>query len=138
MKQENNLVSVMMPFSSDFNPVYSTLQSIVNQEGFECKRADDFWEDCVILQDIVTLIARARFIIYDLSGRNANVFYELGIAHTLGKEVILIAQSLDDVPFDIQHLRCIRYLNNKEGLTKLSHDVSSRIRSLLDNKFDPI
>jgi hypothetical protein len=85
-------------------------------------RADDFWEHQAVIQDIVNLIARSRIVICDCSGRNPNVFYEAGIAHTLGKEVILITQNENDIPFDLRHLRYIRYLKNQKLLNQeLAH-----------------
>jgi hypothetical protein len=69
-------------------------------------------------------------VVCDLSGKNPNVFYEAGIAHTLGKEVILITQSMDDIPFDLKALRCITYHNNGEGQAKLAADVVNRIATL--------
>ena len=82
------------------------------------------------MQDIVELICTSQVVVCDLSGKNPNVFYEAGIAHTLGKEVILITQSIDDVPFDLKPLRCIEYLNNCEGLKKLARDVVERINTI--------
>lgn len=130
--QASDLVSVMMPFKAEFNPVYSALQKSVTALGLSCVRADDIWEHHTIIQDIVTLIARAGVVICDCSGKNPNVFYEAGIAHTLGKEVILIAQSEDDVPFDLRHLRYIRYLPNREGLDNLSQALVSRLKSIIN------
>lgn len=129
--QSNDLVSVMMPFKAEFNPVYSALQKSAASVGLNCVRADDIWEHHTIIQDIVTLIARARVVICDCSGKNPNVFYEAGIAHTLGKEVIIIAQSEEDVPFDLRHLRYIRYLPNREGLKNMSQDIVSRLKSII-------
>jgi hypothetical protein len=125
-----DLVSVMMPFSAEFKEVYTALQSAVAAENLQCRRADDFWEHHAIMQDIVNLFARARIVICDCTGRNPNVFYEAGIAHTLGKEVIIITQSAEDVPFDLRHLRYISYLNNREGRRKLSEDIRARIKTL--------
>jgi hypothetical protein len=129
--QDSSLVSVMMPFSAEFNPVYTALQSATSDVGLSSVRADDIWEHHSIIQDIVNIIARARVVICDCSGKNANVFYEAGIAHTLGKEVILITQSEDDVPFDLRHLRYIRYLPNGEGLQNLSQAVKARLNSII-------
>lgn len=126
-----SLASVMMPFSAEFAPVYSSIQAAVSSVGLTPMRADNFWENHYVIQDIVNLIARARIVICDLSNRNSNVFYEAGIAHALGKEVILIAQSDGDVPFDLRHLRYVKYLNNAQGLAALSEAISSRIRTLL-------
>ncbi|AEK58452.1 conserved hypothetical protein [Acidithiobacillus caldus SM-1] len=59
------------------------------------------------------------------------MFYEAGIAHALGKEVILIAQSQDDVPFDLRHIRYVKYLNNAQGLSVLSDAIASRIQTVI-------
>lgn len=124
-------VSVMMPFQPGFANVYTTLKATVEEAGFECHRADDFWKHEHIMQDIVELLCTSRIIICDLSGKNPNVFYETGIAHMLGKDVILITQSMDDVPFDLRSLRCITYLNNGEGVAKLADEVAQRVRAII-------
>ncbi|SMN16189.1 hypothetical protein CRYPD_905 [uncultured Candidatus Thioglobus sp.] len=128
--QDRNLVSVMMPFSAEFNTVYTSIQAATVAVSLSCVRADDIWEEHAIIQDVVNIIARARVVICDCSGKNPNVFYEAGIAHTLGKEVILIAQSKDDIPFDLRHLRCIFYLPNTEGLEALSQSLQTKLRSI--------
>ncbi|MDA8181605.1 MAG: hypothetical protein M0Z26_04560, partial [Acidithiobacillus sp.] len=71
--------------------------------------------------------------ICDCSDRNPNVFYEVGIAHSLGKEAILIAQTEADIPFDLRHIRYLKYLNNKEGLNILSREIAKRIQTILRN-----
>jgi len=129
--QDKGLVSVMMPFSAEFNAVYTALKTSTDAVGFNCVRADDIWEDHAIIQDVVNIIARARVVICDCTGKNPNVFYEAGIAHTLGKEVILITQSKEDIPFDLRHLRYICYLSNSQGLESLSQSVQSRLQSLV-------
>ena len=112
---ERKLVSVMMPFGMEFSPVYEVLQNAATEVGLVCRRADEFWETPAIIQDIVNLINRSFVVVCDCTGRNANVFCEIGIAHTLGREVILITQVDTDVPFDLRHLRYIEYLDNDEG-----------------------
>jgi hypothetical protein len=59
------------------------------------------------------------------------VFYEAGIAHTLGREVILITQSEHDIRFDLRHLRYIRYLNNAEGRAALTASLQARMQIIL-------
>ncbi len=126
------LVSVMMPFHPGFDGVYSALEAAARAIGKGCKRADNIWDHDAIIQDVVSLICKSSVVICDLSGKNANVFYEAGIAHCLGKDVILITQSADDVPFDLRHLRYILYLNNSEGLQQLSEKVTERLQTLDD------
>jgi hypothetical protein len=94
-------------------------------------RADDIWQNEAIIQDVVSLINRSRIIVCDCTGRNPNVFYEVGIAHTLGHDVILIAQSEADIPFDLRHLRYMTYLNNDEGRRLLADRLQRRIEALL-------
>lgn len=128
--QDDNLVSIMMPFGAEFNPIYSALQQAITSIGMECVRADDIWEHHTIIQDIVNIIARAKVVVCDCSGKNPNVFYEAGIAHAIGKEVILITQSEHDIPFDLRHIRYIRYLPNSEGLNELSVSLQAKLRSI--------
>ncbi|MGF6695232.1 hypothetical protein M2318_005333 [Metapseudomonas resinovorans] len=122
-------ISAMMPFAG-FSPTYAAIEAAATTVGMRCNRADNIWENNAIIQDIVDLIDRSAVVVCDCTGRNANVFYELGIAHTLGKEVILITQSGADIPFDVAHLRHLRYLNNGEGLQKLTADLVARLESL--------
>jgi hypothetical protein len=128
---EPSLVSAMMPFDASFDAVYATLQQLATTVGLRCRRADDIWENPVVIQDVVSLIDRSSMVICDCTGRNPNVFYEIGIAHTLGREVILITQSEADIPFDLRHLRFVRYLNNDEGLEGLRGRLEPRLRDLV-------
>ncbi|ELF3535151.1 hypothetical protein RNE34_003443 [Vibrio cholerae] len=128
--QDDNLVSVMMPISAEFSAVYESIQGAVNAIGFTCSRADDIWEHHTIIQDIVNLIAKAKVVICDCSGKNPNVFYETGIAHALGKEVILLTQSEHDIPFDLRHIRYISYYPNRQGLADLSERLKAKLRSI--------
>jgi hypothetical protein len=58
------------------------------------------------------------------------VFYELGIAHTLGKPTIMITQNIDDTPFDLRHLRTVTYENTPDGLNELKPHLSKAIARL--------
>lgn len=127
---EPTLVSAMMPFHPSFNAVYAMLQSIAQAAGLRCRRADDIWESPSVIQDVVSLIDRSSIVICDCTGRNPNVFYETGIAHALGREVILITQAEADIPFDLRHLRYVQYLNNGEGLVALGARLQPRLAAL--------
>jgi len=129
--QEDDLVSVMMPFGKEFDPVLSALRDAASGLHLRCVRADDIWFHHHVIQDIVDLIAKAKVVVCDCSGRNPNVFYEIGIAHSLGKDVILITRSADDIPFDLRHLRYVSYLPNTEGLEALTKAVEGRLRTLI-------
>jgi len=128
---DRDRIAVMMPFGAAFNGVWDTLKAASAAGGWTCQRADDIWEDSVLINDVVALIARSKVVICDLTGRNANVFYEAGIAHTLGREVILITQSAEDVPFDLTHHRYVRYLANAQGLADLQSTLTARLETLM-------
>ena len=76
-------------------------------------------------------IAQSRLVICDLTGRNANVLYESGLAHALNCDVILVTQTIEDVPFDLRQFRVIKYLPNREGLSKLTTDLEQTIQETL-------
>lgn len=130
---ERSLASIMMPFDAKFDRVYKTLSQTAEAAGLRCRRADDIWENPAIIQDVVSLIDRSRVVICDCTGRNANVFYEIGIAHTLGRDVILITQSESDIPFDLRHLRYLKYLDNGEGLSSLRSHLEPRLLQSAQN-----
>lgn len=127
---EPTLVSAMMPFHPSFTPVYEALQRVATACNLRCRRADDIWENPAVIQDVVSLIDKSRIVVCDCTGRNPNVFYEAGIAHSLGREVILITQNPEDIPFDLRHLRYVHYLNNGEGLIQLSARIQQRMEAL--------
>ncbi|MET8151807.1 hypothetical protein ACIBSW_16755 [Actinoplanes sp. NPDC049668] len=129
--QEADLVAIMMPFDARFGPVYEVLREATTDVGLRCYRADDIWEHNHIMDDVTSLIWRSRVVISDLTGKNPNVFYETGIAHSIGRDVIQIAQSSNDVPFDLRSIRSICYLSNNEGLGHLKKQVSDRLRDLV-------
>ena len=128
---EPNLASAMMPFDVAFNTVYESIRQAADNVGLRCRRADDIWENAAIIQDVVALIDRSHVVVCDCTGRNPNVFYEAGIAHTLGREVILITQSEHDIPFDLRHLRYVKYLNNAEGRAALTIALQGRMQTIL-------
>lgn len=102
---------VIMPFRADLHYFYLYLERHINERhGLECKRGDSDILTVPVLDKIWRLIEEADVIVADCSGRNANVFYELGMAHALKKKVILItSDSLNEAPTDIRHYEFIRY-----------------------------
>lgn len=121
---------VLMPFSDDLVVVYKRIKQACEDEGYECQRSDDINKTGPVLVHIMEGIRTARVVIADLSGLNANVFYELGMAHVVKDEVILLTQDLKNVPFDLRHSRCISYKNDSPGRGRLVHDIRQALRSL--------
>ncbi|SDF98491.1 hypothetical protein SAMN05660686_03001 [Thalassobaculum litoreum DSM 18839] len=131
---EDDLVSVMMPFDAGFTPVFKAIRDAVDEADLRCLRVDDLWEADAIIDDVVSLIDRSRVVICDCTGRNANVFYEAGIAHTLGRPVVLLTQRSEDIPFDLRHIRYIEYLKNEEGLKDMAAALSDRLKTIKDRE----
>lgn len=123
----SNVLSVMMPFEAKFSGTYTAIRKVCTKLGIHCQRADDIWDNSILIQDVFDLIFTSRAVITDFTDRNPNVFYETGVAHTLGKLVIPITQSVADIPFDLRHHRALTYLPNAEGLLKLEKDLEKKL-----------
>jgi hypothetical protein len=137
---DNRLAFVLMPFTPGLTEIY---QSVVkptieaNETGLVCKRADDIKSNRAIIQDIWKSICEARIIIADMTNLNPNVMYELGIAHTLGKETILIYQRTEQeirFPFDLSHIRRIEYENTATGGRALEEELRQTLENVLAAK----
>jgi hypothetical protein len=127
---ESDLISVMMPFATEFAPVFDALSAACKNAKMRCLRADHVWTEDEIMQEIFSLIYRSRLIICDFTKMNPNVFYETGIAHTLGRPVIPITQNISHVPFDLRHRRCLTYSNDDKGLKTLASRITQRIETI--------
>jgi hypothetical protein len=128
-----NSCFVLMPFGRQFDEVHHAIRSACEAPDLllSCSRADDFYGAGHIMEDILKGIVHSEYIVADVSGKNPNVFYELGIAHCCKppSKVIILSQTMDDVPFDLRHLRCILYRADPPGLRKLDHDLVRAFQS---------
>ena len=107
----HKLVFVLMPFSEEWSDdVLMLIRAVGEEHNLDVVRADDIFGPRNIVNDIWQSINKAGLIVADITRYNANVFYELGIAHTLGKDVMLIRnKNGEKSPFDISQLRYIEY-----------------------------
>jgi hypothetical protein len=106
---------IMMPFSAEWSAAVNRLiRDACNSCGVQPMRGDDIFSPTDILDDIWQQIIVADFVIADLTDRNSNVFYELGMAHAVGKPVILLSQRESDVPIDLKTRRWLPY-NPEQG-----------------------
>jgi len=128
---DSDLCFVLMPFRQEFDEIYEdTIKPTITEIGMKCIRADEIYNIGPVIGDIWKYIQMANLIVVELTGRNPNVLYELGLAHALNKRVIIITQRMDDVPFDLKHIRCITYLNTPRGIKKLKDTLIRTIKSL--------
>lgn len=138
-------VFLLTPFSAEaagaedpgaFQAVLSSIETAAQAAGGSLMRADDIFASGVVLDQICGAIGEADAIVAVCTGRNANVFYELGLAAQAGHEPILIARSPRDLPFDVQHYRCQMYGGEGE-LESLAGRVESAIRETLAKSRQP-
>ena len=103
-----------MPFTEQFTEYYhSIIKPVVAEAGLKAVRSDEIYTTHTIVHDIWNSICKARLVIADVTSKNANVNYELGLCHAIGVPTILIADKIEDVPFDYRHRRCILYDSKK-------------------------
>jgi len=134
-----NLCFVLMPFLPEMDEIYEAVvrPAIVEPPvNMSCLRADELYTTNEIVEDIWSSILSARVIVADLTHRNPNVMYELGMVHTLGKRAVLLTQDIDDVPFDLRHIRCIVYDRGPLGVAKLKGGLQRTLESLLAEPID--
>lgn len=131
-KGDESDIFVLMPFRTELTPVYDDhIKSVARKLGLSIKRGDDFFSAHRIMKDVWAGIYNAKVIIADCTDRNPNVFYEIGIAHTIGKPVILITQSIDDVPFDIRDFRFIKYNYTPPGMKEFEKSLEKTIKKIV-------
>lgn len=124
---------VMMPFGAWFDRYYQDIYvPAIKEAGFEPIRADELFTTGSVVEQIWEQIQKARVLLADLTDRNANVFYELGLAHAARKPVVFTAPRVDDVPFDLRHLRVIIYeIREPEWSAKLRKSVTDYLKNAL-------
>lgn len=124
---------MIMPFSLPIGDYYKAIyKPALESAGLQVTRGDDFFNPRPILDDIRSSVTSSDLLLADLTGRNPNVFYELGLAHAIGKPVILTTQQIDDIPFDLRHIRVIEYnLHNPDWANLLKDNIEKAARSAL-------
>lgn len=125
---DESLLFALMPFKEPWSDRIweKMIRPIAKSCNLAAKRADDLYGRD-IMEDIWKSILQAKVVVADITSRNANVFYELGIAHTLGKPVILLTQSVADIPFDLNRYRHIVYADNLDGYEILNRQLAGSI-----------
>jgi nucleoside 2-deoxyribosyltransferase len=116
---EQDLVFVLTPFDKEFESDFFAIKTTCEAVGLRCVRGDEEQASGDIFTHILKLIAKAGFVIANISSRNPNVYYELGIAQTLGKPAILVARDKAGLTFDLQSQRVVLYEDRDDLSNKL-------------------
>jgi hypothetical protein len=129
---DDSLVFVIMPFADDFNNIYQTIKTAAQKISLKCVRVDEEIYSGSVMGRIAENITKAGIIIADLSNQNPNVYYELGLAHSQNKRVVMITQNIHEVKFDLKHLRILKY--DKNNLIKLEEDLKKELQAILTSE----
>lgn len=122
---------ILMPFGEWFDKYFSGIYiPACKDAGFEPIRADGLFTTGSVMEQIWEQIKNSKVLLAELSGKNPNVFYELGLAHAIRKPVIFVTSNLDDVPFDLRHLRVVVYDVREPGWDlKLRNDITTYLKN---------
>lgn len=140
MKEMSNVEDyafLIMPFGEKWSENMHQLVKKVGEDlGLRIIRADDIYGIRPVMHDIAKHIEHARVIIAIMTGGNRNVNYELGLAHAWGKPSVMIAASMNDIPFDYHHLRTITYdsTNDPDWGKHLEEALQNTLVSVINDK----
>ena len=131
---------VISPFGEPFDTYFShIIKPALEDCGMYAVRGDSLYRPTTIVDDIWQGIREAKLLIAELTDRNPNVFYELGLAHAISKPVILISKSIDDVPFDLRSIRVLVYdKDHPDWGNKLRVSLTKAIQEVLENPLSAI
>ena len=123
---------VLMPFTNQFQNIYEYgIRDIAKTLRIRCERVDEIEFNDTILSQIYKGIESADIVIADMTGRNPNVFYEVGYAHALHKDVVLLTQNVKDIPFDLKGHNHIVYGGQ---ISVLKEKLRKRLDTWLTNR----
>ncbi|MCK4347851.1 MAG: SIR2 family protein, partial [Thermoplasmatales archaeon] len=133
LASSSSLCFVIMPFSAEYDLVYHQLiKPVAETSGLKVLRADDIYSPGVITEQIRAAIHQSRICIAVVSGKNPNVLYEVGIAHTLNKTTILLSQSVEQIPFDLRAFRVVLY--DMKKIKRARENLVSAIQEILGER----
>ena len=138
--EPNGKCFVMMPFSAPFNVYYDNVYyPAIEEAGMSPVRADDLFRAGVIVADLWAMIQAAKVLLAELTTKNPNVFYELGLAHAIGKPIVLVSETMNDVPFDLQQLRVLLYDKDDPAWgQKLRQAITIAIKETIASPVDAV
>ena len=113
-----------------FDLIHETIKAACGDLNLATRRVDEIYGPAKIMDDVFSTIAQSQAVVSDLTGRNSNVLYETGLAHALDRDVVTIVQDEQDVPFDLRHIRFLKYLRNNEDLEQLRMQLRESLQEV--------
>lgn len=124
---DNKQVFVLTPFNDNYRDSFIFIREVCLKLNLKCIRGDEDYIPNEIFPSIIKQILKSRLVIANITGRNPNVMYELGVAHALGKTTIIIAQDFTDIPFDLNNKRIILYKTELDLQRKLEQSITDML-----------
>lgn len=101
--------------------------------GLICRRADDIDKSGSIMGQVLNELRTAKIVLADLTSRNPNVFYELGVRHTMRKRSILVGQSPEESPFDVNQYRLLVYKHPADQKDEFHTEIKLYLEEAIRN-----
>lgn len=113
-------VAVIMPYRTPYSFIYDVVNSVLVREGYECYRVEELEIAQPVRYDLKQRIMNADLVVTDLTNKDTNVYYATGLAHALGKRLILTAESKENLTFDEGHIKTVVYTSPDELQERLA------------------
>ena len=124
--------SFLSPFSEPFNIIYNNhIKIAVESQNHTIFRVAEIFGNTPIIDKIWYYIGTSEIVLADVTDRNPNVMYVLGMAHTIGKPILIMTQRIEDVPFDLRQYQYIIYENTPNGCKELEEKILGMLKSLI-------
>lgn len=135
LNEAENSCFVIMPFGNATDRVYEKVfKPAISKANLKPVRGDEIFGHRRIMSDIWDSIRSCRCVLAELTGKNSNVLYELGLSHAIGKPVVIVTSDINDVPFDLRDIRCIVYDKNQPDWGELlREDITKTINGVIQN-----
>lgn len=142
-QEDRRVCFVISPIGKEGSEEFKNFKDVLNHvikpavatSGYklEVLRADEIEKPGSFIKDILRRLLDSFVVIADLTDQNPNVFYELGVRHSLSPRTILIAQNIECVPSDLREYRVIIYERSFEGAIKFSESLSGYLKQIFDD-----
>jgi hypothetical protein len=124
---DSKQVFVLTPFNDNYRETFFAIKDVCANMNLNCIRGDEEFIPNEVFPEIVRQITKSRLIIANITGRNPNVMYELGVAHSLSKPTIVVAQDFTDIPFDLNNKRIVLYKDEDDLRRKLTISITDML-----------
>lgn len=114
---------VLIPFDDRYRKIFDNYIKPPLSEYFNLTLADSRSDPKNIVSDIITGIRYADIIVAEVTELNPNVMYEIAVAHCLSKPTVMLSMNIDNLPFDFEHYRTIKYSEKYEDVIALQTDL---------------